>query len=134
MRVKFVGEEKYGVKPGKYDIDFRSDGNMVFCTVYELSGMLNANLVFGTMTDFLGSFVFEGAPVSRAVRKFTDFETTTYFSSGEVAEYFGVAVNTINNWVKKGKLRVHHRLDEGRGDRRFARVDCERLYEQFLEG
>ena len=136
MRVQFVGDkDKFHLRHNiNYQIEFKSEYNTVFVDVSDANTMgYVATVVFPGMQEFLDSFVFENVVKPNRVRKHTDFERTLYFTVGEVAELFGVSVNTVSNWVKTGKLEVHHRLPP-RMDRRFARKDVMEFRNSYFNG
>lgn len=136
IRGKFIGDtERYALSKNiVYSLQFHSEGMAVFVDVKDYKSGYENTLVFGSMELFLNSWQFEGVQKkARRTRAFTDFDRSQYFSVGEVAEFFGVSTNTITNWVKTGRLAVHHRL-KPRGDRRFAREDCLRLHEALAGG
>jgi len=135
-RIRFQGDtDKYPLDPKiEYDIDFRSEGILVFVDVHSLRGELITSCVFPSVSQFLDSFVFEeGRAKPKLVRNHTDFETSLYFSSGEAAQFLGVSPQTIKNWAVSGKLPVHHEIPP-RGDRRFKRDDCVALLDAQTSG
>ena len=137
MRGRFVGdEERYAELKHNtvYEISFRSEGILVFVEVNKNNKDYVGTFVFNDFQIFIDSWDFEGIQKpNRSIRKFTDFETTKWFTASEAAQYFGVHKETINNWVKQGKLPISHRVLP-RGDRRFAREECVKLYETMMGG
>lgn len=137
MRSRFVGDtERYeGLKRNTvYNVDFRNEGILIFVDVSDGKGVPLGTYVFNDFQMFIDSWDFEGVKKpNRRVRKFTDFETTLFFSSGEVCELFAISMNTLNIWVKKGKISYSHRTSEG-GPRRFRREEVMRLYEEHRSG
>ena len=136
-RGRFVGDTvRYdGLKRNTvYNVDFRNEGILVFVDVANTKHVPLGTYVFNDFQMFLDSWDFEGVKkTNRRVRKFTDFETTLFFSSGEVCELFGISMETLRRWVLSGKLRVSHRTAPG-GPRRFRREDVVRLYEEHTSG
>lgn len=137
MRARFVGDtERYDqLKISEiYEIDFRNEGILIFVSVMKKNKTEIGTFVFNDFQIFIDSWDFEGVKKpNRTIRKFTDFETTKWFTAGEAAQYFGIHKETLNRWVKQGKLPISHRVPP-RGDRRFAREECVKLYETMMGG
>lgn len=141
MIAEFVGDaEKYGLieyspaKPIRYDIDFRSEGTLVYVEAHNLDLTLEATLVHVSLDDFFASWRFVGDKKQpKAVRKTTDFESTLYFTVGEVAAYFGVTRKTVLAWEKSGRL-IPARVIPPRGDRRYYRNDIKVFEQKAKEG
>lgn len=128
-------DESYGLKKNDfYLIEFRSDGQAVLMDVSNLKLSPLGTCVFPSVEKFLDAVEFQGVRENvRRVRKHTDFEKSMFFSVGEVAELFGCSQQTVNNWVKQGRLRLHHRVGTG-GHKRFAREDVFGLYQALVKG
>lgn len=118
----------------KYSIGYRLEGTIVFVDVESLKREDLGTYIFNDTQIFLDSWEFtQVKKPNHRMRKLTDFETTRFFTTGEVAELFGVHVNTVANWVKSGKLKYSHRISP-QGPRRYAREECMKLYETMLGG
>jgi len=116
MKANFVGnEERYGVKPALYNIEFRSEGNVVYVTIE-----YTTTVVHESMQSFIDSWEIVETRMNK-VRRNIDLESARYFTTSEAALFFGVHKNTVLNWEKKGRLRVAHRIG---AHRRFSRRDC----------
>lgn len=137
IKATFLGdEERYQQlkRNQKYNIGFRLEGILVFVDIETLKREDIGTFIFNDMQIFLDSWEFSQVKKpNHKMRKLTDFETTRFFTTGEVSELFGVHKNTVVRWAKSGKLKYSHRISPG-GPRRFAREECMRLYETMMGG